>query len=282
MTIDSHQHFWRYEPAGYGWLTEDMRVLRRDFLPMDLRREMDAAGVDGSIAVQAMQTLDETRFLLEQARSNPFVLGVVGWVPLAGPGLGAALDEFAGDPLLKGCRHVLQDEPDDGYMLRPDFNDGVRALTAAGLPYDILIYERHLPAAVEFVDRHPDQAFVLNHIGKPRIREGSFSTWNGWMRALARRPRVYCKVSGLATEAEWSGWKGADLRPYLDAVLEAFGPERLMFGSDWPMCLLAVGYGRWFRIVREFVSGLGAMERDRVLRGTAAEAYGLDRSGWLQ
>ena len=243
MTIDSHQHFWRYEPAAYGWLSEGMRALRRDFLPADLKREMDAAGVDGSIAVQALQTLDETRFLLRQARAHPFVLGVVGWVPLAGPGLGAALDEFAGDPLLKGCRHVLQDEPDDGYMLRPDFNAGMRALTAAGLPYDILVYERHLPAVVELVDRHPEQAFVLDHVGKPRIRDGSFAAWHGWMRELARRPRVYCKVSGMATEADWGGWTGADLRPYLDAVLKAFGPRRLMFGSDWPMCLLATGYG---------------------------------------
>ena len=282
MTIDSHQHFWRYEPAGYGWLSEDMRQLRRDFLPADLEREMHAAGVDASIAVQAVQTLDETRFLLDQARSNPFVLGVVGWVPLAGPGLGAALEEFAANPLLRGCRHVLQDEPDDGYMLRPEFNAGLRALTAARLPYDILIYERQFPAAVDLVDRHPDQAFVLDHIGKPRIRDGSFAGWNRWVRELARRPRVYCKISGMATEADWTGWSEAGLRPYLDAVLEAFGPRRLMFGSDWPMCLLAVGYGRWFRLVREFVSVLGAGERDRILGGTAAEAYGLDRGRSLQ
>ncbi len=281
MTIDSHQHFWRYEPVAYHWLSEPMSALRRDFLPEDLRRETAAAGVDGTVSVQALQTLGETRFLLDLARANRFILGVVGWVPLTDPGVAGILEELAADPALKGCRHVLQEEPDDNYMLRPDFNDGVRAVTAAGLAYDILIYERQLPQTLQFVDRHPGQLFVLDHIGKPCIRDGSFAAWNGAIRDLACRPNVYCKVSGMATEADWGGWTEADLLPYLDTVLEAFGPRRLMFGSDWPMSLAAVEYGRWCELVRGFVSRLGEAERDRVLAGTAAEAYGLGRRGSL-
>lgn len=281
MTIDSHQHFWRYDPVAHHWLPDAMRTLRRDFLPEDLERETAAAGVGGTVSVQALQTLGETRFLLDLARSNPFILGVVGWVPLTDPGVAGILERLASEPALKGCRHVLQDEPDDDYMLRPDFNEGVRAVNAAGLAYDILIYERHLPQALRFVDRHPGQVFVLDHIGKPRIRDGSFAAWSGAIRDLACRQNVYCKVSGMATEADWGGWTEADLGPYLDTVLEAFGPPRLMFGSDWPMSLVAVGYGRWCELVRDFASRLGEAERDRILGGTAAEAYGLGEPGSL-
>ena len=258
-----------------------MRTLRRDFLPADLEPETAAAGVDGTVAVQALQTLGETRFLLGLARDNPFILGVVGWVPLTDPGVAAALEELASDPVLKGCRHVLQDEPDDDYMLRPDFNEGVRAVTAAGLAYDILVYERHLPQTLQFVDRHPRQLFVLDHIGKPSIRDRSFAAWSAAMRDLARRPNVYCKLSGMATEADWECWTEEDLLPYLDTVLDAFGPRRLMFGSDWPMCLVAVAYARWCELVRRYLSRLGTGERDRVLGGTAAEAYGLAPRGSL-
>lgn len=276
MTIDSHQHFWRYEPVAYHWLGEPMRALRRDFLPGELERETLAAGVDGTVAVQALQTLGETRFLLGLAHANPLILGVVGWIPFTDPGVAGVLEELAADPVLKGCRHVLQDEPDDNYMLRPDFNQGVRAVTAAGLAYDILVYERHLPQALQFVDRHPAQVFVLDHIGKPSIRDRSFTAWSSAIGDLARRENVYCKVSGMSTEADWGSWTEADLLPYLDTVLEAFGPRRLMFGSDWPMCLVAVGYGRWCQIVRDYAGRLGEAERDRMLGGTAAEAYGLD------
>ena len=281
MTVDSHQHFWRYEPVAYHWLSEPMRALRRDFLPADLETETVAAGVDGTIAVQALQTLGETRFLLGLARENPFILGVVGWVPLTDPSVAAALEELALDPVLKGCRHVLQDEPDDNFMLRPDFNEGVSAVTAAGLVYDILIYERHLPQTLQFVDRHPGQLFVLDHIGKPGIRDRSFAGWSAAIRDLAHRPNVYCKVSGMATEADWEGWTEEDLLPYLDTVLDAFGPRRLMFGSDWPMSLVAVEYGRWCDLVRRYVSRLSEGERELVLGGTAAQAYGLVPCGSL-
>lgn len=275
MIVDSHHHFWRYDPVEYGWISDSMRALRRDFLPADLRREVEAAGVDGVVSVQASQTLSETRALLAHARGNDFIRGVVGWVPLVDPAVRGTLEELAQDPWLRACRHVLQDEPDDEYMLRRDFNDGVRAVTAAGLVYDILIFERHLPQTLEFVDRHPDQVFVLDHIGKPRIRDGSFGAWRAAIRDLARRPNLYCKLSGMATEADWERWSEAELARYMDAVLDAFGPRRLMYGSDWPVCLVAVGYARWFELVAGFAARLSADERDRVLGGTAAEAYRL-------
>ena len=275
MIVDSHHHFWRYDPAEYGWISDSMRALRRDFLPADLRREIEAAGVDGVVSVQARQTLSETRALLAHARENDFIRGVVGWVPLVDPAVRGTLEELAQDPYLRACRHVLQDEPDDDYMLREDFNDGVRAVTAAGLVYDILIFERHLPQTLEFVDRHPNQVFVLDHIGKPRIRDGSFGAWRAAIRDLARRPNFYCKISGMVTEADWERWSEAELAPYMDAVLAAFGPRRLMYGSDWPVCLTAVDYARWFELVAGFAARLSADERDRVLGGTAIEAYRL-------
>lgn len=275
MIVDSHHHFWRYDPVEYDWISDSMRALRRDFLPADLRREVAAAGVDGVVSVQARQTLSETHALLAHACENDFIRGVVGWVPLVDPAVRGTLEELAHDPYLRACRHVLQDEADDEYMLRPDFNEGVRAVTAAGLVYDILIFERHLPQTLEFVDRHPNQVFVLDHIGKPRIRDGSFGAWHAAIRDLARRANLYCKISGIVTEADWELWSEAELAPYMDAVLDAFGPRRLMYGSDWPVCLVGVGYARWFELVAGFAARLSADERDRVLGGTAIEAYRL-------
>lgn len=282
MTIDSHHHFWRYSPSEYGWIPDEMKMLRRDFLPQHLQREIESAGVSGVVSVQARQTLEETHALLGMARRNSFILGVVGWVPLVDPGVAGILEELSDESELKACRHVLQDEPDDDYMLGESFNDGIRAVTAAGLVYDILIFERHLPQVLDFVDRHPSQAFVLDHIGKPRIRDGSFAAWNRRIRDLARRPNVCCKISGLANEADWGGWTEEQFLPYLDTVLEAFGPRRLMFGSDWPVCLPAIRYGRWLDLVEAFASRLGDGERRRILGGTAIEAYGLDPEGALE
>lgn len=276
MTVDGHQHFWRYTPAEYGWLGDSMRALRRDFLPEHLGIELEAGGVGGSIAVQAIQTLGETRFLLRQAHGSPFVLGVVGWVPLVDRRIREVLEELAPDPLLKGCRHVLQDEPDDGYMLQAAFHRGMRAVTHAGLVYEILVYERQLPRVLELVDRHPRQVFVLDHLGKPQVRGGSLDRWRRLIRDLARRPRVFCKLSGLATEADWKRWTRADLLPYIEVAVEAFGPRRILFGSDWPMCLLATTYARWLRLVRDYADTLATGERERVLGGTAVEVYGLE------
>ena len=259
-----------------------MEALRRDFLPGDLQPEIVASGIRGVVSVQARQTVAETRFLLDLAAANDFVLGVVGWVPLVDPDVADVLAKLAADPKLRACRHVLQDEPDDEYMLRRDFNDGLRAVTAARLAYDILIFERHLPHTLTLLDAHPDQVFVIDHIAKPRIRDGSFSAWREGIRECARRPHVYCKISGMVTEAHWQRWTLSDLLPYLDTVLDAFGPERLMFGSDWPVCLVATGYGQWVSLVAEYAARLGPAERDRIFGGTAAEAYGLESGASLQ
>lgn len=275
MRIDAHHHFWRYDPVDYGWIDDAMRVIRRDFLPADLECELRAAGVDGVVSVQARQSLAETRWLLELAARHDFIRGVVGWVDLRAPALGAQLDEFSAQPKLKGVRHVVQAEPDDEFILGEAFNRGVAALRGRGLVYDILIFARHLGPAAQFVDRHPDQVFVLDHIAKPAIRAGEIAAWRTRLRELARRPHVYCKLSGLVTEADYTRWTEEQLQPYFETVLEAFGPRRLMFGSDWPVCLVACDYARWARLVERWVAPLSADEQARVLGGTAVEAYQL-------
>ena len=275
MVIDAHHHFWNYTPKEYGWISDEMKVLRRDFTPDDLRREIAAAGVDGVVSVQARQTVEETHWLLELAGANDFIRGVVGWAPLVSPDVGRDLERFAANPKLKAVRHVLQDEPDDGYALRDDFNRGIAELKRFNLRYDILIFERQLPPAIKLVDRHPEQVFVLDHVAKPRIKAGEIDAWRNGMKELAKRGNVFCKVSGMATEADWRQWTPAQLRPYFDVALDAFGPRRLMFGSDWPVCLVACDYGRWVKTVRDFAAGLSPAEQARLFGGTATEAYGL-------
>jgi len=273
--IDSHHHFWRYQAEDFGWINDAMRAIRRDFLPADLAQTMRTAGVDGVVSVQARQSLEETRWLLELAGENAFVRGVVGWVPLVSPDIEKILAEYAANPKLRAVRHVLQNLPDDRHMLREDFNRGIQALRAHGLAYDILIFERHLPVAIEFADRHPQQVFVLDHIAKPRIKDNLIEPWAKNIRELARRPHVYCKISGLVTEADFTNWTEAQLQPYVETVLEAFGPQRLMFGSDWPVCLVACKYARWANLVRGWIKKLSASEQARLLGETAIEAYRL-------
>jgi L-fucono-1,5-lactonase len=275
MKIDSHHHFWKYSEREYGWIGDNMKALRRDFLPPDLAKEIAAAGIEGVVSVQARQTLEETQFLLEYAEGNDFIRGVVGWVPLVNPAVSKDIEKFAGRPKLKALRHVLQDEPDDNYILRDDFNRGIRALRDVGLVYDILIYERHLPQTLTFVDRHPDQVFVLDHIAKPRIKDNLIEPWRANIRRLAERPHIYCKLSGMVTEADWQNWTPEQLRPYFDVVLQAFGPRRLMFGSDWPVCLVAASYQKWVTTVTSAIAKLTADEQARIWGGTAVEAYGL-------
>jgi L-fuconolactonase len=272
--IDAHHHFWRYTVEDYGWINDAMRVIRRDFLPPDLEREMRAAGVDGVVSVQARQSLEETRWLLELARKHSFIRGVVGWAPLIDANVPKILEELATDKKLRAIRHVLQREP-DGYMLRDDFNRGVAALRPLDLVYDILIFERHLPQSIEMVDRHPQQVFVLDHIAKPLIKENILEPWRTQMLELAKRPNVYCKISGLATEADYTQWTEAQLKRYFDVALEAFGPRRLMFGSDWPVCLVACDYARWHALVRQWTKALSSAEQSRIFGETAIEAYGL-------
>jgi L-fuconolactonase len=273
--IDSHQHFWRYDPEEYSWISDAMSTIRRNFEPKDLAAEQKSAGLNGAISVQARQTLEETWELLKYAEQNEFIMGVVGWVPLASPDLNRTLATVAGHPKLRAVRHVLQDEPDPLYMLRDDFNRGIAALQPYHLTYDILIFERHLPQTIQFVDRHPNQVFVVDHLAKPRVRDGLMSPWEENIRKLAERPNVYCKISGLATEADYEHWTEEQLRPYMDVVLEAFTPRRVMFGSDWPVCLVAISYGKWVKIVERETAGLSAGEQDRFWSGTAREAYRL-------
>ena len=251
-----------------------MSVLRRDFLPADLDRELREAGIDGVVSVQARQTLAETDWLLAIAAQHDFIKGVVGWVPLADPFVRDELDRLRDKPRLRAVRHLVQDEP-DGYLLSKEFNAGVSLLRERGLAYDLLIRERQLPEATRFVDRHPHQVFVLDHLAKPQVKETRLDPWRRELRELAQRENVYCKISGLVTEADFKAWTEAQLQPYAEAVLEAFGPHRSMFGSDWPVCLAACSYGRWHGLVRRFAASLSEREKASLFGETAARAYGL-------
>jgi L-fuconolactonase len=274
MRIDAHHHFWHYTPDEYGWIDDAMASIRRDFLPSDLAPEIAAAGIDAVISVQARQTLSETHFLLALATAHTWISGVVGWVPLTDAHAGERLADIARQPKLKGIRHVLQAEPDT-YMDRPDFNVGLSRLRALNLAYDILIYHHQLPAAIRLVDRHPEQVFVVDHIAKPAIRRGELQPWARNLNELARRPNVFCKLSGVVTEAEYATWTYEQILPYLDAALEAFTPARLMFGSDWPVCLVATTYLDWVRTIERLTEKLSAAERQAIFCDTATRAYRL-------
>ena len=273
--MDAHQHFWQYNPQEHMWMNDSMAVLKRDYLPADLRPLIEANSIDGCIAVQARQSLEETRWLLELAGQNPFIQGVVGWVDLRGPDVDARLEQFVQDKKLVGVRHVVQDEPDDRFLLGEAFGRGVRRLARFGLVYDVLVYPRQLQAANEFVRAFPEQPFVLDHIAKPPIAEGNMEPWTSQIGSLAKNENVSCKLSGMVTEAKWRGWKPTDFRPYLDVVLEAFGAERLMIGSDWPVCLLSAEYGEAVGLVTEFIKTLSLPEQAAILGGTCAKVYGI-------
>ncbi len=275
MRIDAHQHFWVYNPAQYDWIDESMAVLRRDFLPGDLKPELAQAGFDGCVAVEARQTIEETRWLLELAASSPFILGVVGWVDLQSAQLHSQLQDLARNPKLVGVRHVVQGEPDDRFMLRPEFLRGISMLEEFGLTYDILIFTKHLPVAAEVVRQFPRQRFVLDHMAKPPIKSGSLEPWTRGMQTLAAFPNVYCKVSGLVTEADWQHWKRADLKPYLDVAFECFGPERLMIGSDWPVCKVAASYPTVMGEVVDYLGRQTVEVRDAVLGRNAQRFWKL-------
>ena len=274
-TIDAHHHLWRYKAEDFGWIDESMGILRRNFLPADLIREMAAADVDGAIVVQARQSLEETRWLLGQADDCEAIRGVVGWAPIAGEEFPGVMEEFGDRPKLKGLRHVIHDERDENYILREDFNAGIRAMQGSGLVYDLLIFPRHLPQTIEFVDAHPEQVFVLDHVAKPMIREGILMPWAEQMRELGRRENVWCKLSGMVTEADWAAWDDASLKPYFDTAVSAFGPSRLMVGSDWPVCLVASDYGRWFEVLRRYFESFGEAERAMVFGENASNVYGV-------
>jgi L-fuconolactonase len=274
MRIDAHQHFWHYAPVRDSWITDEMSVLQRDFLPEHLETELVEQGIDGSVAVQADQSEDETRFLLQLAQRHPFVVGVVGWVDLRAADVAERIEQFSRFERLCGVRHIAQAEPDD-FLARGDVVRGIGALGDFGLTYDILVYAHQLPTATSLVEKLPDQPFVVDHLAKPRIREGELEPWAAQMSELASHPNVWCKVSGLVTEADWSRWRAEDIHPYLDVVFEAFGPERLMFGSDWPVCLLAASYRRVRELIDEYAACLSTAERDKLFGGNAVRFYGL-------
>ena len=276
MRVDSHQHFWRYDPVEYAWIDESMAALRRDFLPPDAKPEMDAAGLDAAVAVQARQTLEETRWLLDLADRHPFVAGVVGWVDLQHDRVREQLAKLAKHRKLVGIRHIVQSEPDDRFLLRPAFCHGIEALAEFGLTYDILVYPRHLPVAAEFVARFERQPFVLDHMAKPGIRDGEIKEWEQGIRRLAEFPNVLCKLSGLVTEADWNTWTPSQITPYLDVVFDCFGAARLMIGSDWPVCTVAADYRRTMAVVTDYLAARAAPERDAVLGDTAMRFWKLD------
>lgn len=275
MKIDAHHHFWRYDSVEYDWIDESMQRIRRDYLPGDLQPEIRAAGINGVISVQARQSLTETEWLLQLANEYDFIQGIVGWVPLAESRVGNILERLSTQSKLRAVRHVVQDEPDDDFILRDDFNQGIDLLMEFGLAYDILIFERHLPQTIAFVDRHPHQAFVLDHIAKPRIGENLIEPWRTHLVKLAQRENVFCKVSGMVTQGHCADWSSAQLWPYWDTILGAFGPSRLMFGSDWPVCLVACDYSRWYETVSTFAAELSDSEQISLFGQTAIEAYSL-------
>ena len=277
--VDSHQHFWKYDAEEYPWIQRDWPI-RKSFLPEDLKPLLTAQGFDACVAVQARQTFEETIWLLELAQKNPFIAGVVGWVNLLaenGKAVAAQLERLdeRHRSKLVGVRHVVQDEPDDAFMLRADFLRGIQSLKEFGLTYDILIFPKQLPAAIQLVRRFPEQSFVLDHIAKPVIREGRLDDWQGQIRELAKAPNVMCKLSGMVTEAPWKNWHPDNFKPYLDVVWEAFGEDRLMVGSDWPVCLLSAEYAQAIWLVKDYVKQFGLDAFAKVMGGNATRFYKL-------
>ena len=275
MRVDAHQHFWKYNPVEYEWIDDSMAAIRRDFLPEDLAPELERNELQGSVAVQTRQTLEETRWLLELAARSSKILGVVGWVDLRSPDMRAQLSAFTRNPKLVGIRHIVQSEPDDRFLLRQDFLRAITLLEEFDLAYDILIYTKHLPVAAEFVERFPKQRFVLDHLAKPAIKSREIETWAAGIRRLAAFPNLFCKLSGLVTEADWQRWKPQDITPYLDIAFEAFGTARLMIGSDWPVCLVAGSYSRTMDVVKDYLKRHPADIREAVLGENARRFWKL-------
>lgn len=275
IRIDTHQHFWSYKPENYTWIDGEMRALQRDYAPAELEPLLRQANIDGTVAVEARGHLEETEQLLAIAERTRFVRGVVGWLPLTEPNAPQLVERYAAHPGLRGVRHWLGASHDLDYMFRAELQRGVALLAGTGLSFDLMLWPPQLATIPTFVDRYPNQVFILDHFAKPYIRARELEPWRSQLRELARRPNVYCKVSGLATEADWQAWQPAQLAPYLETALEAFTPQRLMFGSDWPVCTLVTSYVRWADLIASWAGKLSSTERDRILGGTALEVYRL-------
>jgi L-fuconolactonase len=275
MRIDSHQHYWQYDPIRNSWIDESMKILRRDFLPDNLKPILDLNNIGGSVAVQAGQSEDETLFLLDLAEKNDFIKGVVGWIDLRAKNIEERLEFFSSYKKLVGMRHIVQSEPDD-FMLEQEFQRGISKLEKFGLTYDILVFPTQLKAAVELVQKFPEQAFVLDHIAKPYIKAGKIDQWAKDLHELAKFPNVVCKVSGMLTEADLNHWKKEDFIKYLDVVFNLFGSDRIMYGSDWPVCLLAAQYEEQLDILESYISPFTSEEKTKIMGGNAIRFYKLN------
>jgi len=275
LKIDAHQHFWRHDPAIHTWMDHRMQILQRDYLPDQLLPLLQAHQIDGCVAVQADSSRRENDFLLGLAADHPWILGVVGWVDLQSPTLGEQLDRFSSNPKAVGVRHIVQDEPDDRFLDAETFRAGVRSLPGHQLTFDLLIYERQLPAAIDFVQALPDVPMVLDHIAKPRIADAVLEPWTSQIKELASAPNLMCKLSGIVTEANWLEWTAADVAPYIETAIETFGPERLMLGSDWPVCRLAAEYPQVNSLIEPYLATLSPTERAAIEGENARRFYRL-------
>ncbi|MCW3794725.1 amidohydrolase family protein [Paenibacillus sp. LS1] len=273
MKLDAHQHFWEYNVAEYGWIGEEMKAIRQSFLPENLEPLLVQSGLEGCIAVQARQSLTETQWLLQLADRHEFIKGVVGWVDLCSDDVRNQLELFASNPYLRGVRHVVQDEPDLQYVLREDFQRGISLLKEYDLAYDLLVSKEQLPYAVELVKTFPEQRFVLDHLAKPDIKSGILSPWKEAIESLAAQPNASCKLSGMVTEADWANWTPSDFTAYLNIAIEAFGADRLMFGSDWPVSNLAASYNDVCGLITTHINALPMADQQMILGGTCATFY---------
>ncbi|HSI77576.1 MAG TPA: amidohydrolase family protein [Lunatimonas sp.] len=271
--IDSHQHFWKYDPEQLPWITDSLSTLKRDFLPTDLKIVYAENKIDGCVAVQAAQTVEETRFLLDLAEKYDFIKGVVGWVDLRSASLGADLREFASFEKLKGFRHILQDEADPNYICQPDFQRGLEIIFDLGYTYDILVFPKQLKGALDTVSRFPNASFVIDHLAKPDIKHESIDYWKDLMHEFKDFPNVFCKLSGMVTENDWRNWKKEDFYPYLDIMMEVFGEDRLMFGSDWPVCLLAASYGEVKGVLEAYLADFPEALQAKIWSENAIKFY---------
>ncbi len=273
MYIDAHQHFWVFNPLRDTWIDDTMRKIQRNFLPENLKSILDEHGINGCVAIQASQSRDETRFLLDLANQYDFIKAVVGWVDLRAADITEQLNALQHEKKLAGFRHIVQAEPDENFVLQPEFKRGIKALGAFGFTYDLLVFPNQLPAAIQLTQQFPDQPFVLDHIGKPSIKEKKINDWRRYLRDLATQEHVYCKLSGIITEADWKTWTYDDLTPYLDTTFEAFGADRLMFGSDWPVCLVAGTYAEVVAILTQYISTLSENEQRKIMGENAQSFY---------
>ncbi|WP_242202151.1 amidohydrolase family protein [Aestuariivivens insulae] len=274
MQIDSHQHFWKFDPVRDAWIDDAMEVIRKDFLPQDLQPILEKNAIDGCVAVQADQSEEETQFLLNLANKNPFIKGVVGWIDLRASNVEERLASYSNNKLLKGIRHIVQAEPND-FMLGKDFQNGISKLAQFNLTYDILVFPPQLKAAIALVNSFPNQKFVVDHIAKPYIKDEKISNWKDDIMELSKAPNVYCKVSGMVTEADFNNWTPSDFKPYLDVVFEAFGTDRLLYGSDWPVCLLAASYEAQLDIIQDYLTHFSSEDQKKIMGGNALDFYNL-------